>query len=72
MGNRLINIDALPSEEKESLVRFLTDEEQSLILKEQLYNSAIIIDNGEYQISIRSIEELYEIIEHLHVQSESV
>jgi hypothetical protein len=43
----------------------LDDEEQINVLKDQLLKTSIIIEDGEYQVAIDSIDKLNELIKEL-------
>lgn len=58
-------LKSLPTSFKEGLLSFLDDEEQITILKNQLQKTSIIIEDGEYQITIDSIDFLNELIKEL-------
>jgi len=54
-------IEDLPNYFKEELLCLLENEEQFLTLKEQLQNTPVVIEDSQYQISIDSIRDLYEL-----------
>jgi hypothetical protein len=59
-------LDLLPEETKSSLRNFLNDDNNCRVIKSQLKITPVIIDDGKFQISISSIEELNNIIKQLN------
>jgi predicted nucleic acid-binding Zn-ribbon protein len=55
-------LKCLPDSFKEELLAFLEDEEQVNVLKDQLLKTSIVIEDGEYQITIDSVDKLDELI----------
>jgi hypothetical protein len=58
-------LKCLPDSFKEELLSFLDNDDQIKILKDQLIKSSIVIEDGEYQITIDSISYLDELVKEL-------